>query len=491
MEFLKYTLVPKSIACTTYSGANFSISGNISASNINLSGNLSVVGTMTESNLSIINLNETNISIGSANITNMTIANTLISKLMATGNSNTLGNLFTTGGNVGIGTTSPITKLNVQGDMSSIFAIDNSQFMISGQSNSNKRLGLMIDTTNNVGLIQAGFHGTGGYNLGLNPGGGNIGIGTTNPAYLLDVNGTARINNNLMINSASNNNLGINFPQTGYGLHWGNGNSRIYDDADLRICTYDYMHFYTGSTTTSPGTERITILPSGNVGIGTSSPQYMLDINGSLRVNDTSVNMYNKLLVLWDNNSGDSLTSATNFSGFGINSNTLRYQVPSGNTHEFYCGTVGSLQIVNSGRTQVIIPAFDGSYYSDWPIWDGGIATFDICAASVTFEYGFNQRSDIRKKQDIVSITRGLNEIKQMRPVSFKWKNNLEYGTQFGFIAQEMEKIVPEIINEDSDGFKSISNAYSPIIANAIKELKQKLDIARDKIDKLRSQKVG
>jgi len=505
METFNYTLVPQLIGATNYTGTNLSISGNISAANANISGTLTIAGTL-NTNLSetITNLIQINISASSTNITNATVVSMVVtSNLIATNNSNTLGNLFMTGGNVGIGTYSPITKLNIQGDVSASNASDSGQFIISGQTNPLKRLGFMIDTNNNVGIIQAGLSGTSTYNIGLNSATysaytynypqwiGNVGIGTTSPGYLLDVNGNARINNNLMFNTAVNNNLGINFPNTGYGLHWGNGYSRIYDDGDLRICTDDYMHFYTGSTTTSPGTERITILPSGNVGIGTSSPQYMLDINGSLRVNDTSVNMYNKLLVLWDNNSGDSLTSATNFSGFGINSNTLRYQVPSGNTHEFYCGTVGSLQIVNSGRTQVIIPAFDGSYYSDWPIWDGGIATWDICAASVTFEYGFNQRSDIRKKQDIVSITRGLNEIKQMRPVSFKWKNNLEYGTQFGFIAQEMEKIVPEIINEDSDGFKSISNAYSPIIANAIKELKQKLDIARDKIDKLRSQKVG
>ena len=487
MEFLKYTLVPKSIACTTYSGANFSISGNISASNINLSGNLSVVGTMTESNLSIINLNETNISIGSANITNMTIANTLISKLMATGNSNTLGNLFTTGGNVGIGTTSPITKLNVQGDMSSIFAIDNSQFMISGQSNSNKRLGLMIDTTNNVGLIQAGFHGTGGYNLGLNPGGGNIGIGTTNPAYLLDVNGTARINNNLMINSASNNNLGINFPQTGYGLHWGNGNSRIYDDVDLRICTDDFMHFYTGSTTTSPGTERMTI-NVGNVGIGTSSPQYILDVNGSVRVNSSN-NMYNKLLVLWDVIPADPLASATSFFGFGINNNTLRYQVNNDGSdyHLFYSGSSWTMKVQPhpSNQGQVSIPAVNGNIDTYWPSgWSGSLQTRDICNAS-SYASNFNQRSDIRKKQDIVDYTRGLKEVLELRPVSFRWKNHLEYGTQYGFIAQEVETVIPEIVKEDTAGFKYLSNHFYPMYVNAIKELKQELDDALKIIDQL------
>jgi hypothetical protein len=60
------------------------------------------------------NLIDTNITSGSANITNATIATARItSNLLALGNSNTLGNLFTTGGNVGIGTTAPGYSLDI------------------------------------------------------------------------------------------------------------------------------------------------------------------------------------------------------------------------------------------------------------------------------------------------------------------------------------------------------------------------------------------
>jgi hypothetical protein len=344
--------------------------------------------------------------------------------------SNTGNAALLNAGNVGINTASPLCKLNVQADASGTYASDSGQVIISGQTDPRKRLGLMIDTTNNVGIIQAGFNGISAYNIALNPAGSNVGIGTTSPGYLLDVNGNARINNNLMFNTAVNNNLGINFPNTGYGLHWGNGYSRIYDDGDLRICTDDTMHFYTGSTTTSPGTERMTI-NVGNVGIGTTIPQYILDVNGSVRVNSSN-NMYNKLLVLWDGNSGDPLASATSFYGFGINNNnTLRYQVISNVTdyHLFYSGSSWTMKVQpnSSNQGQVSIPAVNGNIDTYWPSsWYGSLQTRDICNAGI-YASNFNQRSDIRKKQDIVDYTRGLKEVLELRPVSFRWKNHLEY----------------------------------------------------------------
>ena len=488
-ETFNYNTIYNTLSATTLTSANLG-ANNVSAANIVVSGNLSVAGTLTTVNLTTTNLIDTNITAGSANITTATIGTARItSNLITIANSNTLGNLFTTGGNVGVGTTSPLTKLNVQGDASGIYPSDFGQVIISGASDSRKRLGLMMDTTNNVGMIGAAQSGVSTYNLCLGMA-SSVGISTTSPAQTLDVNGTARINNNLMISSASNNNLGINLPTVGYGIHWGNGYSRIYDDNDLRICTDDNIHFYTGSSTSSPGTERITLLANGNIGIGITSPNVNLEVAGSVRIGNNGTN--NKTIVLWDNNTGDAISNATNFFGFGMNGGTLRYQVPSGQMHKFYnAGDLG-FQLNHTGKTIAVIPGVNSSYYrSDWPDWDGGIATWDICCSAITLASVVNQRSDVRKKQDIVDYTRGLTEVLQMRPVSFRLKEHLNYGTQYGFIAQEMEEIVPELINEDTGGFKSIANAYHTIFANAIKELKQKLDTARSRLDQLKLQKAG
>jgi hypothetical protein len=116
-------------------------------------------------------------------------------------------------GNVGIGTISPINTLNVigsiginttvatvangsnqrlviSGDASGIFFSDTAQVLLCGLSNNNKRLGIGLDTNNNIGILQASLSGTTVWPIALNPGGGNIGVGTTSPGYTLDVNGS-------------------------------------------------------------------------------------------------------------------------------------------------------------------------------------------------------------------------------------------------------------------------------------------------------------
>ena len=482
-ETFNYNTVYNTISATTFTAANSGV-GNMSAANIVVSGNLSVAGTLTTVNLTTTNLIDTNVTAGNANITNATIGTAKITSNLI-GINGTLGSLFTTGGNVGVGTTSPLSKLNVQSDASNIYPGDYGQIIISGATDSRKRLGLMMDTTNNVGIIGAILNGVSTYNLCLGAGSAgapsSVGINTTSPAQTLDVNGTARINNNLMFSGASNNNLGINFPNTGYGIHWGDGYSRIYDDGNLHICTDDIMYFHTGSTTSTPGNLKMTMLQNGNIGMGITSPNVNLEVAGSLRVGNNGTN--NKTLVLWDVGPSDSLATATAFFGFGVNYNTLRYQVDaSSDVHKFYYESVHGMTIAGAGNQSRVIITNNGSYSSDWPGgWGGGLAADGITCSSF-YGSGYVIRSDVRKKQDIVDYSRGLTEVMQMRPVAFKWKDNLRLGEQYGFIAQELETIVPEIIDEGSDGIlddiKSMKEAYPAILVNAIKDLDQQIEAA-------------
>ncbi len=91
--------------------------------------------------------------------------------------------------------------------------------------------------------------------------------------------------------------------------------------------------------------------------------------------------------------------------------------------------------------------------------------------------------SDKRYKKDIVPLTNSLNKVLQMNGVNYNWKVNEFPDKQFtenkqvGFIAQEIEKLYPELVITGSDGYKSVDySKLTPILVEAIKELKATID---------------
>jgi hypothetical protein len=96
--------------------------------------------------------------------------------------------------------------------------------------------------------------------------------------------------------------------------------------------------------------------------------------------------------------------------------------------------------------------------------------------------------SDINKKKDFEESTIGLNEVLQLKPTLFRFKD-AEEGSQkeLGFIAQEVKEIIPQAYVEH-DEFIGLS--YNPIIAvltKAIQELKTQNDALQSRIETLES----
>ena len=103
--------------------------------------------------------------------------------------------IYYDGGNVGIGTYTTIpanAKLAVDGTTESykdVAVFDGGQLRLRGKTNTNKNLNIGFNTTANKGFIQAQIDNDDYYPLLLNPNGGNVGIGTTNPTNLLTITG--------------------------------------------------------------------------------------------------------------------------------------------------------------------------------------------------------------------------------------------------------------------------------------------------------------
>jgi hypothetical protein len=81
----------------------------------------------------------------------------------------------------------------------------------------------------------------------------------------------------------------------------------------------------------------------------------------------------------------------------------------------------------------------------------------------------FNTLSDINSKTNIKTLENSLNTVLKLRGVSFNWADN--GNKSIGVIAQEIEQIVPEIVNTNENGIKSVT--YDSIIGLLIEAIKQ------------------
>jgi hypothetical protein len=100
-----------------------------------------------------------------------------------------------------------------------------------------------------------------------------------------------------------------------------------------------------------------------------------------------------------------------------------------------------------------------------------------IIANSSNLSAGVSCSSDIRYKKDITPLTNALNNVMQLRGVNYFWKTKEFPEKQFpdtkqiGFIAQELEKVYPEVVFTDKDGYKSVDySRLTPILVEAIKD---------------------
>lgn len=85
--------------------------------------------------------------------------------------------------------------------------------------------------------------------------------------------------------------------------------------------------------------------------------------------------------------------------------------------------------------------------------------------------------SDERIKKDIRDIQYGLDAIKKLRSVVYKYKEGKNQNDQLGFIAQEVRGVMPELVVEDKEGMLSIAyDGIIPALVKAVQELSEKVD---------------
>ena len=90
--------------------------------------------------------------------------------------------------------------------------------------------------------------------------------------------------------------------------------------------------------------------------------------------------------------------------------------------------------------------------------------------------------SDLKLKNDIKTINLDkTKELFNLNPVTFSFKSDLQKKIHFGFIAQEIEKIYPELVGNNNLGYKSVN--YTEMIPLLLAKMK----IMQDEIDELKT----
>lgn len=432
-------------------------------------------------------------------------------------------------GNVGIGQTNPTNMLEVNGS-----ARINNQLEVYGTSgivNSYSDYGVVIADADGLdvragignytagsvpvairddhGLDIANYAGTVGLQLGptatiRNPTGGNIDIFGS----LVSNTGDLTINDNLAVwgwlyggntrlsgtiaNASSNysgrlylnddievtgstyldgyTNIGGNLNLTGY-LYNSSSTLSFQDSVDVTGYVqatsgiygnylsstggvYGGTYVYSaGNIYTSSGT---IYTSSGNIGAGTSSP--------SARVHGTG-----STYGVWG--SGSTMGGKFEDSDSGSYANVA----------------YGASGIAAYGNTQ-------GGYFydNDSAIYTRiAYGTYSVYGSGVVRAVGIQNDSDERLKTKIENISGALDKVMKLRGVTFEWKNpNLAKGKKIGFIAQEVEKVVPELVVppvEANDGegdelggpekyYALEYSNFTALLTTALQELKHEKD---------------
>jgi hypothetical protein len=288
----------------------------------------------------------------------------------------------------------------------------------------------------------------------------NVGIGTTTPASKLDVfadvlgiNVGDRLELARFTNTNTNNNrFRIYQRRFANGSTWTTAETRIQQTTDTTDQTYISFNpdgngaFAIG--TGSPAAERIRIDPLGNT-----------TVNGNITVNGSISNV----------------TGDANITGIITTSGDIRLDNAKTIKSKNSGGTYNDILFLSNSN----VTHLQGNNIYFRTLAGSNLGYFDA-SGNLTTIGDVAAFSDEKLKKNVKTIKNALDKVKRLRGVEYERKDIDKKG--LGFIAQEVEKILPELVSQHDD-FKTVSYAnVVSVLVEAIKELSNEIEILKSKI---------
>jgi hypothetical protein len=101
---------------------------------------------------------------------------------------------------------------------------------------------------------------------------------------------------------------------------------------------------------------------------------------------------------------------------------------------------------------------------------------------------GTIQTSDARQKREIKDLSSGLPQVLKLRPVSFKWKAGADSRVHFGLVAQEVESVLPDVVQRGDQPDDPLGLNYSelvPVLIKAVQTQQKMIESQTQRIEKL------
>ena len=174
---------------------------------------------------------------------------------------------------------------------------------------------------------------------------------------------------------------------------------------------------------------------------------------------------------------GASTTTACSFT------NTTSFTVGSSGTGSVYIGNTATSKFArfHTNNTDTYYDMNCGDVL--WRQSSNTRFKFDMTSAVFTCAgdiVAFGTPSDKRLKENIKPIESALEKAIKLQGVTFDWKKSdseLNIKEDIGFIAQDVQKVVPELVRENKNGMLSMRHqGIAPILLEAIKELKNEIE---------------
>jgi Chaperone of endosialidase len=292
-----------------------------------------------------------------------------------------------------------------------------------------------IDPASGSGSGSASDWVTAGSNTYLSNLTGKVGIGTTTPVFPFDILHNSMIglrvkssnSSSILAIDAANNEATLQLRNNGFP-NW-------------ELTSFSTNDF---SIVQDGGIYRLFIESTNeNVGIGTSLPTQKLDINGRMRIRHNG-----ETSGLW-------LSPSTNATGtsdgafIGMETNT---------SAGIFIGGAWRMKLSNTGNLTI-----------------SGTLT----------------ESDQRLKKEIKKVENSLAKIEALNGYNYRWiATDRDPKLQAGVLAQEVEKVMPELVNEDDTGTKSVNYVgIIPYLIESVKELSKKNEILEKELNLLKNKK--